>query len=103
MKLLHYNSLECKWVKFYVSDRKQIITSNGQLSRRKYIFWGVPQGSILGPILLLLYKNDLAKKQMQREFTIFADDTTLAWYEIFTGELKLKIEAKYFSRKGHNF
>lgn len=89
-KLYHYGfkGISFKWFKSYISDRKQIVRSNGKLSQSKDILWGVPQGSVLGPILFLIYINDLASIQIQGKFTIFADDTTLAWHGKDTEELE---------------
>lgn len=68
------------WFRSYISDRKQLVRSNEKLSHAKDILWGVPQGSVLGPILFLIYLNDLVTLSIQGVFTIFADDTTLLWH-----------------------
>jgi hypothetical protein len=64
------------WFKNYLLNRKQYVVVNGQESGLINILNGVPQGSILGPILFLIYINDLPKCS---EFLalLFADDTTL--------------------------
>jgi hypothetical protein len=64
------------WFKNYLSNRQQFVTISGYNSSLKLIKLGVPQGSILGPILFLLYINDLPLSSLFYDF-LFADDTTL--------------------------
>ena len=53
------NDLSLKWFGSYLTERKQIVRINGCCSTSKQLFQGVPQGSILGPILFLLFVNDM--------------------------------------------
>ena len=66
-----YNLLEN-----YLSDRFQRVILNGQFSLWKPILAGVPQGSILGPLLFLIYINDLPN-ELKSNAKLFADDTSL--------------------------
>jgi len=67
---------ELEWFKSYLSNRKQFVFINGAESELLDILIGVPQGSILGPILFLLYINDLPGASNLMSF-LFADDTAL--------------------------
>ena len=48
-----------KWLESYLNQRKQCTVANGCMSKEKEIVCGVPQGSILGPLLFLLFNNDI--------------------------------------------
>ena len=63
------------WLHSYLSNRKQFTTYNGFTSSIKEINCGVPQGSILGPLLFLLYINDLAYVSKSLFTIMYADDT----------------------------
>ena len=66
-------------LKSYLSDRKQVVVYNGTVSNSCDIHYGVPQGSILGPLLFLLYVNDLMNcyTDLDTKFVLYADDTNI--------------------------
>ena len=65
------------WFRSYLSDRKQFVVVNEAESAIKILNKGVPQGSIVGPVLFIIYMNDLSEFCIQSKPTFFADDTTL--------------------------
>ena len=65
------------WFSKYLHDRQQRVIINGQCSDWGHISAGVPQGSVLGPLLFLVYINDLSKIIQSSQIRMFADDTCL--------------------------
>ena len=66
-----------KWFDSYIKDREQQCIVNGQLSSSKKIICGVPQGSILGPLLFLLYINDMPDSLNNTTPSLYADDSEI--------------------------
>ena len=67
------------WFKSYLCNRSQCVSIDGQLSDELKITHGVPQGSVLGPLLFLLYINDIPLSSNILNFRLFADDTSLLY------------------------
>ena len=65
------------WVKNYLSNRKQCTIANNMVSTEELITCGVPQGSVCGPLLFLLYINDISKVLENCKVSLYADDTVL--------------------------
>ena len=74
---LHYYGISgptLYWVKSFLSNRTQHVSINGSHSALANVTSGVPQGSVLGPVLFLLYINDITN-QIQSNIRLFADDS----------------------------
>ena len=65
-----------KWFKSYLGDRKQIVVANETSSESGIVSCGVPQGSILGPLLFLCYVNDMSIS-VKCKLLLYADDSAL--------------------------
>jgi len=78
-KLKHYGirGKPLEWFKSYLTSRTQRVKCNGCFSNLQNILFGVPQGSILGPLLILIYINDLPNSSTLLRFILFADDSNV--------------------------
>ena len=65
-----------RWIEDFLSDRKQRVLVQGSSSTWERVLSGVPQGSVLGPTLFLIFVNDLPEK-IHSKIQLFADDTKI--------------------------
>jgi hypothetical protein len=66
-----------KWLLSYLSQRTQKVSFNGCISNALHVNTGVPQGSILGPLLFLIFVNDVPSTITHSKISMYADDTTM--------------------------
>lgn len=69
-----------KMFQSYLENRKQIVKIGEYQSSLRNVTFGVPQGSILGPLLFLIYINNLSQIGLKGDATLYADDTSLFYY-----------------------
>ena len=88
-KLEHYGirGIPNNWFRSFLTERYQFTTVSNQSSTKSKISHGVPQGSVLGPLLFLVYINDLNKAIIHNQVHHFADDTNF----LITGKSLKKI------------
>ena len=91
MSYLGVDQAAIKWFSSYLSGRTQRCSVNGKLSTARTLSCGVPQGSILGPLLFLIYINDLPNSLQNAVPRMFADDTNLTLSVKTLTELKLAL------------
>ena len=92
-KLNHYGirGVSNSWFASYLLNRSQSVTLNGVTSSKKEIKCGVPQGYILGPLLFLIYINDMHRAVQSSTLYNFANDTNLLYSNNSLKKLKIAL------------
>ena len=78
------DSFIVKWIRGFLTDRKQRVIINGELSTWSEVSSGIPQGSVLGPVLFVVYINTMVESVTNSELYLFADDAKV--YHIINNE-----------------
>lgn len=94
-KILQANGFKGKALQLimdFLDKRKQYVGVNGGVSGEEDILFGVPQGSIIGPLLFLLYVNDVSLLKLHGSIQLFADDMALVYSAQSYQILKKQIE-----------
>ena len=92
-KLQHYGirGIAHAWISSYLNDRKQYVALNNKASSTLNMTYGVPQGSILGPLLFIIYINDIPNINNTIQFIMYADDANI----LITGKNMIEIEQTF--------
>ena len=108
MVSLGFQDNTLNWFKDYLTGRRQCVDIDGEQSEWLDVKLGVPQGSILGPILFLIYVNDINKCNEHADYAKFADNTTIltsgTTLEIATSRMNKSLERvdRWFKRNKLN-
>ena len=92
-KLNHYGIRDVvnKWFASYLKGRFQTTKIKNSISEKREIMYGVPQGSVLGPLLFLVYLNDICNSSNLLDFFLFADDTNLLYVDRSLKNLEITV------------
>ena len=88
LKALGLSKVTAQWFTSYLSDGHQLVDVGGSHSSQATILCGVPQGSILGPLLFLIYVNDMSGA-VKNKLLLYADDSSI----LVSGKDRSEIES----------
>ena len=99
-KMVHlgFSQATISWYKSYLTNRTFLVNVEKNLSSPGDLTCGVPQGSIIGPLICLLYVNDMSNS-VDCDLLLYADDSCL----VFTGPNMKTIESNLLLKKSTNF
>ena len=94
MEFLGFSKNVILWFKSYLSHRKFKVSLNKSFPEPGQLLCGVPQGSILGPLLFLLYINDMPQA-VKCELLLYADDTCLIFQHSDINEIEIQLNKNF--------
>ena len=95
LKHLGLSERSLRWFRSYLAHRQQSVLINGELSEPHTITLGVPQGSILGPLLFNVYINSLPNAVKETRMILYADDAVLFCDASTRQELQIALEREF--------
>ena len=93
--LLNFSDNTISWFKSYLSNRTFLVNVESTFSEPADLRCGVPQGSILGPLLFLLYINDLPQAVTDCDVRLYADDTCISFTHKIISEIETKLNTDF--------
>ena len=95
LKTLSFDVPTIKWINSFMTGRTQQIKIGESISEKKEITSGVPQGSILGPLLFILYTSDV-EQWLSQKISVFtyADDTVISYSDVDENKIKNTLETE---------
>jgi hypothetical protein len=93
--LLNFSDNTILWFKSYLSNRTFLVNVESAFSEPADLRCGVPQGSILGPLLFLLYINDLPQAVNDCDVRLYADDTCISFTHKIISEIETKLNSDF--------
>ena len=95
LEKLHFYQIggtELNWIKSYLSNRKQEVHQGNIISGKHTVKYGVPQGSILGPLLFIIYINDLPLHVEKSNIDLYADDSTMHYHDMCAENINIVLQ-----------